>query len=104
MSLQEDELRSLVRQSVARVLGQQAFDDTPPPPAGASTDRHPHAAGSADCHPPAAGSADRHPHPAGSADRHASHHRYALPEAGGACLIEPTVPCTHCGYCQSHGH
>jgi hypothetical protein len=22
----------------------------------------------------------------------------------GACLIEPAVRCTHCGYCQSFGH
>jgi hypothetical protein len=35
---------------------------------------------------------------------HASHFRYALPGSGGACLIEPTVQCNHCGYCQSHGH
>jgi hypothetical protein len=35
---------------------------------------------------------------------HASHYRYALPESGGACLIEPAVLCNHCGYCQSHGH
>ena len=40
-------------------------------------------------------------------DRHASHGR--LPVAGGsegdgACLIEPTVGCNHCGYCQSFGH
>ena len=34
----------------------------------------------------------------------ASHYRYALPESDGPCLIEPTVQCTHCGYCQSHGH
>jgi hypothetical protein len=34
----------------------------------------------------------------------ASHYRYSLPESGGPCLIEPTVPCNHCGYCQSHGH
>ena len=20
------------------------------------------------------------------------------------CLIEPAVPCTHCGYCRSYGH
>lgn len=33
-----------------------------------------------------------------------SHYRYALPESGGPCLIEPSVPCNHCGYCQSHGH
>lgn len=35
---------------------------------------------------------------------HASHARYVLPESEGPCLIEPSVPCTHCGYCQSHGH
>ncbi len=30
-----------------------------------------------------------------------------LPRGGdgdGACLIEPTVRCNHCGYCQSYGH
>jgi hypothetical protein len=25
-------------------------------------------------------------------------------EQGGACLIEPTVACNHCGFCQSYGH
>ena len=35
---------------------------------------------------------------------HASHFRYALPPSGGPCLIEPAVPCNHCGYCESHGH
>jgi len=35
---------------------------------------------------------------------HASHHRYELPAADDACLIEPAVTCNHCGYCQSHGH
>ena len=35
---------------------------------------------------------------------HASHFRYALPESGGPCLIEPAVQCNHCGYCESHGH
>jgi hypothetical protein len=24
--------------------------------------------------------------------------------AGDACLIEPAVRCSHCGYCQSYGH
>ena len=23
---------------------------------------------------------------------------------GDACVIEPAVPCNHCGYCKSHGH
>jgi hypothetical protein len=22
----------------------------------------------------------------------------------GACVIEPSVRCNHCGYCQSYGH
>lgn len=25
-------------------------------------------------------------------------------DTDGACLIEPTVRCNHCGYCQSYGH
>ena len=25
-------------------------------------------------------------------------------DSDGACLIEPTVGCNHCGYCQSYGH
>ena len=33
-----------------------------------------------------------------------SHFRYALPKSDGPCLIEPTVQCNHCGYCESHGH
>ncbi len=37
---------------------------------------------------------------------HASHAIYMqlVNDNGGACLIEPTVACNHCGYCQSHGH
>ena len=38
---------------------------------------------------------------------HASHLRFALAQgsdADGACLIEPSVRCTHCGFCQSFGH
>ena len=35
---------------------------------------------------------------------HPSHYQYALPPSDGPCLIEPGVPCNHCGYCQSHGH
>ncbi len=25
-------------------------------------------------------------------------------DGDGACLIEPAVRCNHCGYCQSFGH
>jgi hypothetical protein len=35
---------------------------------------------------------------------HSSHFRYTLPPSGGPCVIEPNVQCTHCGYCESHGH
>ena len=33
--------------------------------------------------------------------------RFTLAQGGdgdGACLIEPAVRCTHCGYCTSYGH
>jgi hypothetical protein len=38
---------------------------------------------------------------------HASFARLPLPRGGdgdGACLIEPSVRCNHCGYCLSYGH
>jgi len=39
---------------------------------------------------------------------HASHAMLPLVRGGdaddGACLIEPTVRCNHCGYCVSYGH
>lgn len=42
-----------------------------------------------------------------SARVHGSHGLLAGLASGddqGLCLIEPTVGCTHCGYCQSLGH
>jgi hypothetical protein len=68
------ELRALVRQSVARALGQPGVG-VPGAPSVQIT-----------------------------GTGHSSHFRYALPESDGPCLIEPSVPCNHCGYCQSHGH
>jgi hypothetical protein len=47
------------------------------------------------------------PDPLVSAGPHASHALLPLVRGGdtdGACLIEPAVRCTHCGYCQSYGH
>ena len=38
---------------------------------------------------------------------HASHACYVLARGAddeGPCLIEPAVSCTHCSFCQSHGH
>ena len=31
--------------------------------------------------------------------------KFALPGSpDGACLIEPAVQCTHCGFCKTYGH
>ena len=38
---------------------------------------------------------------------HSSHQRFVILQSGdedGACLIEPSVRCNHCGYCLSYGH
>lgn len=72
--MNEDALRAMIRESIARHLGNATEAQAPQPAA---------------------------PLPFLA---HASHYRYTLPESGGPCLIEPAVPCNHCGYCQSHGH
>jgi hypothetical protein len=72
--MNEEMLRSMIRESIARHLGE--------PKVGV----------------PAAADG---PQPL---TVHASHYRYTLPESGGPCIIEPGVACNHCGYCQSHGH
>jgi hypothetical protein len=55
-----------------------------------------------------AGNTGRAPEPNAASFRlHASHGLLPLARGGdgdGACLIEPTVRCNHCGYCQSYGH
>ncbi len=35
---------------------------------------------------------------------HPSSYQYNLPPSDGPCIIEPGVPCNHCGYCQTHGY
>ena len=72
--MNEDALRALIRQAVARHL-------TPEPSSQAPFRTEPV-----------------------TFVTHASHFRYALPASGGPCLIEPAVTCNHCGYCESHGH
>jgi len=77
----EDDLRALVRQAVTRHL----------------------AADSATAGPPNPGPSNPGPAAPGV---HPSFGRYLLPRehgSDGACLIEPSVKCNHCGYCQSHG-
>jgi hypothetical protein len=74
----DDELRLLVRDAIARHLGGSA---QPAAPAAAA------------------------PVPLWRA--HPSFGKYIVPrgtEQDGPCLIEPTVHCNHCGFCQSHGH
>jgi hypothetical protein len=76
----DEQLRALVRDAVARHLGQA---------------------------PPAPGATAAPATAMTMVLRHASHHRYALASGGdadGPCLIEPAVMCNHCGFCQSHGH
>jgi len=35
---------------------------------------------------------------------HASAYKYNVTPADDRCVIEPGVQCNHCGYCLSHGH
>jgi hypothetical protein len=42
--------------------------------------------------------------PLPSTRQHASHALFVIPAQGDACVIEPGVPCNHCGYCKSYGH
>ena len=72
----DDELRALVRDSIARHLGA----------------------------PPTASPAQL-PVPAWRS--HPSFGKFLVPsgtDEDGPCLIEPTVHCNHCGFCQSYGH
>ena len=75
--MNDQELREMVRESIARHRGGDA-------PARLTSDAT-HAA----------------PHPT------AAFVRFPLVRGGdddGMCLIEPAVRCNHCGYCQSYGH
>ena len=71
----DQELRQLVRDAVARHLGREA--PALPPASLPASPAHP------------------------------SYGLLPLVRGGdgdGACLIEPTVRCNHCGYCLSYGH
>ena len=76
----EQELRALVRDAVARHLGQAP----PQPVVGAVVSRSSELI---------------------TSDSHPSHGIYlTLVNTGGECVIEPNVTCSHCNYCKSHGH
>jgi hypothetical protein len=77
----DEELRAMVREAIARVQGV-------------------HAAGPMHLSHPLHLSDPRHL-------SHPSHVMFTVPsgaDADGPCIIEPTVMCTHCGYCKSLGH
>ena len=45
------------------------------------------------------------PAPQQAAAAHPSHAIYlSVVNVDDACVIQPSVPCDHCGYCKSHGH
>lgn len=71
--MNEDALRALVRDVIARVESRDGSRAAPDPAALINLS-------------------------------HPSHYKYNLPPSDGPCLIEPGVPCNHCGYCLSHGH
>jgi hypothetical protein len=75
----DDELRALVRDAIARHLGGVARSGSE---VGAAVPPPPWRA-------------------------HPSFGKFLVPrgdEDGGPCIIEPSVQCNHCGYCQSQGH
>jgi hypothetical protein len=77
-SMTEDQLRELIRDTVARHLAEDRRSGRAPSPAEAPT------------RPSVA---------------HASHYIHlTVINAGDACVIEPGVTCNHCGYCKSHGY
>jgi hypothetical protein len=83
MNISEEELRAMVRAAVARARHEPSFDGR--------TETRPNV----------------QPDRPVTFQSHASHARLGLVSGGdadGQCLIEPSVRCNHCGYCQSLGH
>ena len=72
--MNEDALRALVRETIARLDARTARPDAPDPSSLINPAAHP------------------------------SRYQYSLTPSDGPCLIEPAVQCNHCGYCQAHGH
>jgi hypothetical protein len=71
----EDELRAVVRAAIARVRGENQNVLNPLNPLNPG--------------------------------HHPSHGLFLVnsgADESGPCIIEPAVPCNHCGYCKSMGH
>jgi hypothetical protein len=84
-TMTDDELRALVRAAIAQ-YGGAGQPLSVVSGQGAATDNR---------------------HPITGSVLHPSHGRFTLPagsDTDGPCLIEPSVLCNHCGYCQSYGH
>jgi hypothetical protein len=77
----EDDVRRLIRETVARRLGISVPEGTAP---GTSVPPLPDAA------------------PWRTDISHAIY--VTVVNAGDACVIEPGVACNHCNYCKSHGY
>ena len=77
--MNDDELRTMIRESIAR-----------------------HGAAAGHQHVPRGD-----PDAAAAFGAHVSHWRLPVVRGAdddGACIIEPTVRCNHCGFCLSYGH
>ena len=108
----EDQLRALVRESLARHLGAspapvaQGFSPRSAPVAqGFGPGSTPVAQGFGLASAPVAQGFSPAVVPPWRG--HPSHVRFVLVtgrDSDGPCLVEPAVGCTHCGYCQSYGH
>jgi hypothetical protein len=99
----DDELRALVRDAIARHLGPRA--ETLGDGHGQETRGQAVRADEVRLAPAVARSRDSRPDPPWRA--HPSFGKFLVmrgDEDGGACLIEPSVECNHCGFCQSYGH
>lgn len=84
--MNDQELRQIVRQAIAKNLGVQGPEFRVPGPGFV----------------PSPVSLVPESVPFGS---HVSHAMYQqLVNSGGSCVIEEHVSCSHCGYCKSHGH
>ena len=102
----DQELRDMIRESIARHAGANAEVSVRLPafaPHASAWPRH----GADDDGRREGGKADTPYSSAGTYGSHASHVRLAMLQSGdddGACLVEPAVRCTHCGFCLSYGH
>lgn len=91
--MDDDQLRALIREAVARHVGASPHAAIAPGVPGLLR----HGSGPE----PQSPRLESRPF----AGEHPSHYQYlALVNVGEACVIEPDVSCTHCGYCRSHGH